>query len=523
MSRLFTLSCLVFLSLLILPIAVAAGSPDLDRNGIVDIYDYNQLVTDFAKTGSPGFIPADIDESGSVNIYDYNLLVEAYNTAPSGQTPTPTRPPSATTTPAPVGGLRAFPGAEGFGANTVGGRGGRVIEVTNLNDSGAGSLRQCAVVESGPRTCVFRVAGTITLNSDIDIVNPNLTIAGQTAPGGGITMKAANPASTVHMQIRAPQVILRYIRSRPGTKEMNSRALSINNPQNIVHDVIVDHNSFSWAGDELTITWLATNHVTYQWNIAAESLPPGHKGPSFGEDGGGYFSVHHNLIAHHSQRLPQVSASGGPVDFVNNIIYNPGGQASVVKNGTHANFVANYIKKGPNSTLNAYIIDGGAKGPAAGYYVEGNFLDGISRLNTAVNQVNTRFDAPAVTKTTPQAAYEEVLNTAGASRGLNCDGSWFDRRDAADTRVVTSVRSGTTAHSGTGYISDPSQVGGWPTLAPGTPCADGDHDGMPDAWEGKYGLNAGGASDGPQDGDGDGYTNLEEYLNGTHPKQKDTV
>src|SRR3989338_4486206 len=145
----------------------------------------------------------------------------------------------------------AFPGAEGFGAAAVGGRGGQVIKVTNLNDSGPGSLRQCAVVESGPRICVFTIGGTITLNSDLDIVNPFLTIAGQTAPGGGITLKAANVGSTVHMQIRAPEVIVRYIRSRPGTREMNSRALSINNPQNIVHDVVIDHNSFSWSGDEM--------------------------------------------------------------------------------------------------------------------------------------------------------------------------------------------------------------------------------------------------------------------------------
>ncbi|MCR4264486.1 MAG: pectate lyase, partial [Candidatus Roizmanbacteria bacterium] len=278
----------------------------------------------------------------------------------------------------------AFPGAEGFGAAAVGGRGGRVIKVTNLNDSGLGSLRQCAQVESGPRICVFTIGGTIELESDIDIVNPYLTIAGQSAQGGGITLKAANPNSIVHMQIRAPEVVIRYLRSRPGTREVNSRALSENNGKptmaEAVRNVMLDHNSFSWAGDELTITWLATNNLTYQWNIASESLPRsaldgGVKGPSFGEDGGGYFSVHHNLIAHHTQRLPQVSASVGPVDMVNNVIYNPGVQGSVVKNGTHANYVKNYIKGGPNSTLNAYIHDGGAKGPAAGYYVEGNYMD----------------------------------------------------------------------------------------------------------------------------------------------------
>lgn len=416
-------------------------------------------------------------------------------------------------------GIPAFPGAEGFGAGAKGGRGGRVIAVTNLNDSGAGSLRQCAEVEQGPRTCIFRVAGTISLGSDIDIVNGNLTIAGQTAPGGGITLKASNPNSTAHMQVRAPDVIIRYLRSRPGTKEMNSRALSMNNPQNIVHDVMIDHNSFSWAGDELTITWLETNKVTYQWNIASESLPPGTKGPSFGEDGGGYFSVHHNLIAHHSQRLPQVSASIGPVDIVNNVIYNPGGNGSVVKNGTHANYVANYIKTGPNTTSNAYIEDGGAKGPATGYYVENNYIDGNIKLNTAINQVNTRYPAPPLTTTSPQAAYEEVLNKAGATHGVDCSGSWFPRRDSVDIRVVESVRARTRGHNGTGYITDPADVGGWPQLPAGTACADSDEDGMPDQWEtAKFGNTSRGSKDNSSsDADGDGYTDLEEYMNGTDP------
>src|SRR3989338_1567855 len=407
----------------------------------------------------------------------------------------------------------AFPGAEGFGSQTIGGRGGKVIEVTNLNDSGTGSLRAC-IDAIDPRICIFRVAGTITLNSDIDIVNPYLTIAGQTAPGGGITLKAANSASTVHIRVRAPEIIIRYIRSRPGTKETNSRALSINNTNNTVYNVVIDHNSFSWSGDELTITWLATNRVSYQWNIASESLPPGFKGPSFGEDGGGYFSVHHNLIAHHTQRLPQVSASVGPVDMVNNLIYNPGGLGSVVKNGTHANYVKNYIKRGPNTASNfVYIKDGGVKGPAAGYYVEGNFLDGIQKLNTAVNQVNTRFNAPPITTTSPQVAYEEVLNKVGAYQGLDCNGNWFIRRDAVDIRVIQSVRDGTRGHNGSGYISSPADVGGWPTLAAGTPCADDYHDGMPNVWEQQRGLNlnqndsAGYALD-------SNYTNIEMYING---------
>ena len=469
---------------------------------------------------------ANFNNDSRVTISDFEIWRRSYTAAIPQTSPTATpvisNTPPVTSPPSTGSKLRAFPQAEGFGAETVAGRGGRVPEVPDPNDSGAGSLRACTDV-SGPRICVFRIAGTITLNSDIDIINPYLTIAGQTAPGGGISLKAANPSSTVHMQIRAPEVIVRYIRSRPGTTVTNSRALSVNNGASsmdaAVKNVVIDHNSFSWTGDEMTITWLATNHISYQWNIAAESLSPW-KGPSFGEGGGGYFSVHHNLIAHHTQRLPQVSASVGLVDIVNNLVYNPGGQASVVKNSTHANFINNYIKAGPNSTLKAYIEDGGAKGPAAGYYVEGNQIVGISKLNTAVNQVSTRYPAPPVTTTSAQAVYAQILNTAGAYRGLNCNGSWIERRDAVDTRIIQSVRDGTRGHSGTGYITSPSQVGGWPALASGTPCPDTDHDGMADQWETlNFGnTSRGSSSDSKSDYDSDGYTDLEEFLNGTDPK-----
>ncbi len=441
-------------------------------------------------------------------------------------------------------GLKAFPGAEGFGAKTKGGRGGRVIQVTNLNDWGKGSLRACATA-SGPRICVFRTGGTIVLSSDIVITHPYLTIAGQTAPGGGIAVRSASSDSTVQMRIRAPEVIIRYIRLRPGTNMMDSRALSMNNGATTrvaaVRNVMIDHNSFSWSGDELTIAWLATNHISYQWNIAAESLPPiddahgdtGIKGPSFGETGGGYFSVHHNLIAHHTQRLPQVSASAGPVDIVNNVVYNPGGQGSTAKNGTHVNYVKNYLRSGPNSRLSYYIHDdiGGPKGPAAAIYTEGNLLDGIPNLiNSTEHVVSTRLSAPPVTETTAKTAYEDVLQKAGASQGLRCDGAWVPRRDAVDSRIVRSVIDRTRGHDldpsqtfeQLGYISRPSDVGGWPVLAAGRPCRDADRDGMADKWEtANFGnTRRGGKSDSSGDYDGDGYTDLEEFLNGTNPKRK---
>jgi hypothetical protein len=435
--------------------------------------------------------------------------------------------------------IPAFPGAQGFGANTVGGRGGRVFEVTNLNDSGAGSLREC-VEATVPRICVFRIGGTIALQSDLEIEDPYITIAGQTAPGGGITLKAADSNSDVHFQIEDSEVVVRYLRSRPGSRSDGVRALSINNGSSgadAVHNVVIDHSSFSWTGDELTITWLQTNHVTMQWNVMAESLPGapetgsvGLKGPNLGGVGGGFFSFHHNLVAHHTQRSPLISASGGPVDVVNNVVYNPGRFGSTVKDNASVNFVGNYIKSGPNTRVKIYVRDEGA----AGFYIEENVLAGtIQGFLPSTDKVSpVRFNAPVVSTTSAQTAYNQVLQTSGAAHGLNCDGSWFPRRDAVDTRIIQSVMDGSRGHSippeqtfnQLGYISDPADVGGYPQLAPGTPCTDDDHDGMPDTWEIAHFGNSsrGSALDSSSDFDSDGYTDLEEYLNGTNPKIADT-
>jgi hypothetical protein len=324
-------------------------------------------------------------------------------------------------------------------------------------------------------------------------------------------------------------VIVRYLRSRPGTTLIDSRALTIGNNSNDPYNVIVDHSSFSWSGDELVIAWYATQRVTFQWNIFAESLPStedsvGLKGPNLGSDGGGYYSFHHNLVAHHLQRSPNISASGGPVDVVNNLIYNLGGIGSAVKNGARVNYVDNYIKAGPNTHLTTYIKDELTRRDGGGLYLDGNVTVGdnqhgqpISFLpSTLTNRiVDQPFAAPAVTTTTADVAYEQVLNGAGTTQGLNCDGSWFFRRDPVDERIVQSVREGTNGHSipEAGYIRTPADVGGWPTLAAGTACIDTDHDGMPDMWEVANGLNPH-QDDSAQDKNGNGYTNIEEYLNG---------
>lgn len=448
----------------------------------------------------------------------------------------------------------AFPGAEGFGANAVGGRGGEVIEVTNLDNTGPGSLRACVRAE-GPRTCVFRVAGTIELSSTLEIANPYITIAGQTAPGDGITLKIANPnRNTDILKISTHDVIIRYIRSRPGTKGDNARALSINagrqveDRANLAYNIIIDHSSFSWAGDEVIIAWDKTHHVTLQWNIIAESLPPGLKGPNLGHYGGGFYSVHHNLIAHHAYRTPNVSASGGPTDLVNNVIYNFRRYGSRVLLGARVNIVNNYIKAGPDTMAGVYVVrdDLDVRDPdsdrplpnpdSRGFYIAGNVIEdpfvqekGTARILDIVPPESldadikqAPYDTPSITTTSAEDAYADVLTEAGAIHGLNCDGTWFYRPDAVDERIIVSVLNNRSSHNTEniqlGYITDPSEVGGWPALDPGTPCPDSDHDGMPDEWEYIRGFN-------PHRNDSaivmsDGYTRLEHYLNGIVEEQQ---
>ncbi len=424
----------------------------------------------------------------------------------------------------------AFPGAEGFGRFAKGGRGGKVYIVSHLQDGGPGSLREC-VEASGPRTCVFRVGGTIVLDSRLDVENPYLTIAGQTAPGGGITLKAAEELSKIHLRVQTHDVIVRYIRSRPGTRVENGRALTVSNRKSgpaAVHDVMVDHVSLSWSADEIFLTWGETNHITVQWSIMAESLPDtdgsvGVKGPNIGSDGGGWVSLHHNLLAHHVQRYPKMNPSGGPVDLVNNVMYNMGSWGhAIVQADAKVNFVGNYVKSGPNTTIDTFVFERDIVN--GGYYLSENVIEPgkIASFAPDDHRTATPYPAPPISTTSARQALDDVLAQAGAIHGLACDGTWFTRSDPVDTRIVQSVRTGTRGHQippehtfqQLGYVTSPADVGGWPELDPGTSCADTDDDGMPDVWEQANGLNPN-ANDSAEDLDGDGYTNLEEYLNGT--------
>ena len=423
----------------------------------------------------------------------------------------------------------AFPGAEGFGACSIGGRGGKVLFVTNLNDSGQGSLRQ-AVKADGPRTVIFRVSGTIALESAIVIAKPYITIAGQTAPGDGICLK------NYALVFAADHVIVRYIRCRPGDNaKAESDSISISSGR----DIIVDHCSASWSVDE-TLSASSRGrlgNVTVQWCIISESLNDSvhHKGPHGygslirGSFGNGY-TYHHNLYAHHHARLPRPGnyidrirdPEGFVLDFRNNVIYNWAGRAAGYNadgsNGTNSitkmNFVGNYYKAGINSTGNLAFSESTTSARA---WFNSNCMNGSSPDDpwSLVNFVKFSADdmeaykqsapipVPPVKTDDAITAYKRVLAESGAI---------LPKRDAVDIRIVNDVKNGTGK-----IIDDEQQVGGWPELKSTKPPQDSDKDGMPDDWEKQYGLDPTNPADGNADVDADGYTNLEEYLNNIKP------
>ncbi|MBA3565247.1 MAG: hypothetical protein H0W31_00140 [Actinobacteria bacterium] len=420
--------------------------------------------------------------------------------------------------------VKAFPEAEGFGVDTAGGRGGKVIRVTSLSDSGPGTLRAC-MIASGPRICVFSVAGTIALQSSIEVSNPFLTVAGQTAPGGGITIRSAG-TNEAAVRIKTHDVVYRYMRHRPGTAIQDVHNIGVNaggtaSGTNAAHNVVFDHVSVSWSGDEMVIFYALTHDVTMQHSLVAESLPAENlatamKGFVLGSDNNpGSYTLHHNLVAHNNQRNPNVDIAG-TLDWVNNVVYNWNFSGANLKLSPKVNFVGNYVKPGPNTKQSkTYVKLTTFNG---GYFLSGNYAD-VGATFAPGPGVGSRYDAPQVTTDSAQAAYAKVLDDAGNSRGLDCAGSWFSRRDTVDARIVQSVKDGTRGHSldpsiNQGYIRSPADVGGWPALAAGTPCEDDDLDGMPNVWERTQGLDASNSDDSAADKDGDGYTNIEEYLNG---------
>ncbi len=407
----------------------------------------------------------------------------------------------------------AFPGAEGFGKFTSGGRGGKVLTVTNLNDSGPGSLRE-ALREKFPRIVVFAVSGNIELESDLDINHGDLTIAGQSAPGEGITLK------NYPLKVKGENIIIRYIRSRMGDERARQDdAMSITGQKNI----IIDHCSFSWASDECASVYDNEN-LTMQWCIISESLNNSvHKKGEHGYGGiwgGKGASFHHNLLAHHKSRNPRLHGSRYHhqpdleiVDFRNNVIYNWQENNTYGGEEGHHNIVNNYYKRGPGTKskedkiLNPYE-------PTGWFYLNGNILEGDREVTndnwkgvlwkSDVHEdaiLSNPIDVIEIGTQTASEAFDSVLKNVGASY----------RRDAVDLRVIEEVRNGTATFR-KGIIDSQTEVGGWPELKSGKYPTDTDLDGMPDKWEKKNKLN-------PKVDEsalytlGSDYTNIEIYLN----------
>ncbi|MFM2081342.1 MAG: hypothetical protein RL380_33, partial [Verrucomicrobiota bacterium] len=429
--------------------------------------------------------------------------------------------------------LPAFPGAEGAGANATGGRGGSIYFVTNLNDSGAGSLR--TGVGTANRTIIFKVSGTIDLTTDLTISKNNLTIAGQTAPGDGITLRRR-----ITSLQNCSNVILRYLRCRPGDLDTTFQ----DDACHVVHgtNLIVDHVSASWSVDEcLSVTW--STNVTIQWCMISESLKNSqHDKGSHGYGtllryGYGQLSFHHNLYQHHDSRNPRLG-DNLKLDFVNNVIYNWGGTAGY--SGTydndivdspqgftnHLNYTSNYLVAGPSTSSSSTAFRGYATNTVV--YHLGNRMDsdkdaqldgtetGNGMFAGTYTASATRYPLLSSVNADPAAlAYQRVLAFVGASQF----------RDETDTRLLNTVRTRTgrlvdavgantqasdyltNNINGTNYVF----VRGWATLNSATLPADADGDGIPNYWEVALGWNP--AVTNHNHVNLDGYTDLEWYLN----------
>ncbi len=471
--------------------------------------------------------------------------------------------------PQETGKLPSFPGAEGFGRYTTGGRGGTVYHVTTLEDGDfKGTLRH-AVNQRGPRTIVFDVAGNIFLNAPLRIKQDDITIAGQTAPGQGICI-ARHPVT-----IGANNVIIRYLRFRVSNEvEGEPDGLGGMDRKNI----IVDHCSISWSVDECCSVY-GNENSTVQWCIISESLrTAGHsKGAhGFGGNwGGNHASYHHNLMAHHMSRVPRLGPRPSTqeheyMDLRNNVFYNWAGNGCYGGEGMKVNIVNNYYKPGPATPDNKvryriasisvrnndYCFDKEGNPNRwfpmlhvwGKFYVDGNIIEGepdVSKDNWTKGiyeqvrikgsdgtytdatrdsiRLRTPLDPGVITTHTAEEAYEKVLASAGCSK-------W---RDIIDERIVKETATGTTTYIGSiskdaarfpGLIDIPQDTkpkgedSPWVKLSDGGVKAedlkDTDNDGMPDWWELKNGLNPKDASDGTKTTlSKEGYTNLEVYLN----------
>ena len=460
--------------------------------------------------------------------------------------------------------IPAFPGAEGGGKYSFGGRGGKVLVVTSLEDRGPGTFRE-ACETGGARIIVFNVAGNIRLKTPIIVNAPYLTIAGQTAPGDGVVISGESFWVNTH------DVVVRHMRFRRGETDVTRRDDAFGG--NPVGNIMIDHCSTSWGLDENISFYrhmfdpgdgskekkLPTVNVTIQNTISSQTLDTYNH--SFGSTlGGENASFMRNLWANNAGRNPSIGWNG-VFNFVNNVIYNwvhrsvDGGDYTALYN-----IINNYYKPGPltpkDSPVGHRILKPESGRSKLGYrvygrvYSNGNLMDGNERVtrdnwdggiqvedlaNAGDYRANMKWDEPfpmpEMTIMNAQDAYEYVLDNVGAN---------IPKRDIVDKRIVEQVRTGKVHYDPAadkidfyqfkyrrlpkdsykyGIITDIRQVGGFPEYN-GKPYKDSDCDGMPDAWEKKHGLNPNDPADAVKDMNGDGYTNIEKYINGIDPSKK---
>ena len=434
----------------------------------------------------------------------------------------------------------AFPGAEGFGKYTTGGRGGKVYVVSNLNDKGAGSFREAAEAK-GKRFILFSISGTIHLETKISIKG-DVTIAGQTAPGDGICI--ADNAVT----LGGDNIIVRYLRVRMGDKYQNGGMVHGAGADDAFggtrrKNIIIDHCSLSWSTDEVFSVY-AGDSTTLQWNMISEPLNYSYHFETGDKDfehhgfggiwGGAHLTAHHNLFAHCSSRNPRFdgirNATTELVDYRNNVIYNWGGNNIYAGEGGHYNIVNNYFKYGSETgdKVKFQVVNPGNKLPQipfGKFYVEGNHVDGspaVTRnnyLGVKMGNEGTEADKKAAVISSPHVAvafpmqtateaYEAVLQNVGASF----------RRDTLDDRIISDVKNrtgkfidvqGGFAHGTTYELT----LNAWPALKSSAAPADTDKDGMPDDWEKKNGLDMNDQKDGAANKLDTAYSNIEVYIN----------
>lgn len=447
--------------------------------------------------------------------------------------------------PTPSGNVLAFPGAEGGGKYAVGGRSSNIYVVESLeddpNDPKRGTFRY-AMQATGRRIVVFNVAGRIELTTELKIKSGNVTVLGQSAPGDGICI-SGNP-----VVVQADNVIIRFMRFRMGDqKGKEGDALTISKGHK---NIIIDHCSCSWSTDEC-LSMYGVKDATVQYCIVSEALnnsvhAKGAHGYA-GIWGGENTTFHHNLLAHHSSRMPRfdhdyvTEENVGPTDFINNVVYNwqdnsaYGGESRASSgNQRQYNFIANYYKPGKatNSDVKARLLNpttkcgncGSGVTPGKFYVVQnimagsetvtkdnwaGVYPDESSKKDQCRSDKRFVLATPMTSEQTAQKAYETVLAKAGCSLV----------RDAIDTRIVSEVQNGNYTYTGSngstgGLIDTPNDVGGWPTYS-GTKdySLDTDKDGIPNAWETEHGLDPEDPKDARTTTLQAPYLNLEVYLN----------